>query len=136
MVNPFFSTDLVWDTDLRFSKVSRSPARTPSAARTGRWCTTAGAFPINERVLGKDSWLYGGQLGTNLTFGSVDFRLGAAYYDFTNVQSCDQPARRLAAERLHEAAAHRLPVTCTNMRTDGLTTLAGLASRYRLASNT
>lgn len=103
--NPFFAaTDLVFYRDLAFdgfaTQVNYEISRgvTPFAV--------AGAFPIfntdinagssldfnnASTVAGKapsqDKWMLGGQLGTNVRPApEIDFTVGAAYYDFLNVQ--------------------------------------------------
>lgn len=104
--NPFWSpTDLVWHRDLGFDgfvaqlKHEVAPGVTPFIV--------AGAFPtfnsdlnvgynidqnLNENGLpGKfpsnDKWMYGVQAGVGVKFDpQSSFRLGVAYYDFTNTQ--------------------------------------------------
>lgn len=104
--NPFFSpTDLVWHRDLGFDgfvaqlKHEVSPGITPFLV--------AGAFPTynsdlnvgynidqNDIVNGlpgkyasNDKWMYGVQGGVGVKFDpQSSFRLGVAYYDFTNTQ--------------------------------------------------
>ena len=99
--NPFWSpTDLVWYKDLGFdgvavqAKYEVTPGFTPFLV--------AGAFPtfntdlnagLNTSDLNgpiklpsRDKWLFGGQVGFAARFvPDTDFKLGVAYYDFTNV---------------------------------------------------
>ena len=137
MPNPYFSTDLVWDPDLRFEGLAFTGSHAFGGGANAPFVyLTAGAFPLREQVVGSDSWLYAGQLGTNLTLGAVDFRLGGAYYDFTNVQSSLNPPD---GSRLNDYTKPPLigpGNSVFNMRTDGLTTLAGLASKFRLVDVT
>jgi hypothetical protein len=133
MANPFFSTDLVWDTDLRMEGVA-AQFRQPFGPATV--FLNGGAFPLRELDVESDSWLYAGQLGSKLTFGNLEFTLAGAYYDFDNVQSKLNPPD---GSRLNDFT--RPPIlgpgnSVFNMRTDGLTTLAGLASKFELMNIT
>jgi hypothetical protein len=99
--NPFFMpTDLVFHRDIGFdgfaahAKYEVSPGITPFAV--------AGAFPIFNTDLNAgtasfvgtstalpshDKWMFGAQIGANFQMvPEVEFRFGAAYFDFTNVQ--------------------------------------------------
>lgn len=88
--SPWFSTDLVWDPDIAFDGVVAAMKPKLSDHLTG--FLTLGAFPIQEieksnTVLDSSKWLYGGQAGIDWAFaGQSSLKLGAAYYDFTNVQ--------------------------------------------------
>ncbi|ABD88534.1 conserved hypothetical protein [Rhodopseudomonas palustris BisB18] len=103
--NPFFNaTDLVFHRDLGFDGVAVQ-------ARYDAWSditpfAAAGAFPIFNTDLNvgsnfdfanydalpsksrsNDKWMFGGQVGGDVRLvPDIDFRFGAAYYDFTNVQ--------------------------------------------------
>lgn len=95
--NPFFDpTDLVWDPDLGFDgavvqgKYAIRPDLIPFLV--------AGAFPIFNTDLNfatnqdykfnsDDRYLFGGQVGLGWKPDSnISIKVGAAYYDFTNVQ--------------------------------------------------
>jgi len=89
--NPFYSTDLLYDTDLSFHGVYgsyRMALGSSSAAATrDDVYLTMGAFPIEEVELsGDDKWLYAAQLGTTLAFNEA-MRLNAAlaYYHYENI---------------------------------------------------
>jgi len=94
--NPFFSsTDLVYHRDLGFDGFA-------AKAKYEVWSgitpfVVAGAFPIYNtafdvgsdfsKLPSHDKWMFGGQIGGNFrTIPDVEFTLGAAYYDFTNVK--------------------------------------------------
>jgi hypothetical protein len=95
--NPFFApADLVWDPDLGFDGVALQ-AKHEVLPDLVPWAV-AGAFPIfntdlnfasNEdfKFKSDDKYLYGGQLGvTWKPRENIGLKLGAAYYDFDNVQ--------------------------------------------------
>ena len=85
MPNPWFSTDLVWDSDLAFEGLAVTGKRPVS----GPWSAfmTAGAFSLQQYDLSADGkWLVAGQLGLERKDSKgVGARLGAAYYDFSNI---------------------------------------------------
>ncbi len=80
--NPWFSTDLVYDSDLGFegAALTYRPGFLPRQAVFA----TVGAFPLQEVALsGDDKWLFGGQLGFDWAFPQRSrLRAGLAYYDF------------------------------------------------------
>src|SRR5262249_9293570 len=90
--NPFFTTsELVWDNDVTFEGLSATYAldlfgNDPQRMERGLFLTV-GAFPLQEVELSADDkWLYGAQLGTELTFGAqTRLRFAAAYYDYENI---------------------------------------------------
>jgi hypothetical protein len=90
--NPFVSiNELVWDSDLTFEGISATYAmdlfgNQPDRMERGLFLTV-GAFPLQEVELSKDDkWLYGGQLGTEFTFGSdTRLRFAGGYFYFDNV---------------------------------------------------
>jgi len=88
--NPWFATDLIWDSDLNFDGV----------AATYRWkrnledeepafdpFVTVGAFPLQEvRLSSDDKWLYAAQAGFKYRMGNWnELKVGLAYYDYKNV---------------------------------------------------
>lgn len=88
--NPFFSTDLVWDSDLAFDGVAANLdlRLSENLATFG----TLGAFPLEEVQTSdtnkaKDKWLFGAQAGLKWTSASQSsFKLGVALYDYRNVE--------------------------------------------------
>jgi hypothetical protein len=90
--NPFQSTELVWDTDVRFNGFSvqyawNNPSVPGEPRRARGLFGTLGAFPIQEIELsGQDKWLVAGQLGYEFDV-RTDLRLSlaGAYYDFRQV---------------------------------------------------
>jgi hypothetical protein len=90
--NPFVSiNELVWDNDLTFEGISATYAMDLFGNRPDRMerglFLTVGAFPLQEVELSTDDkWLYGGQLGTEFTFGEdTRLRFAGGYFYFDNV---------------------------------------------------
>ncbi len=90
--NPFVTNnELLWDADLTFEGLSAAYAldlfgADPDRMERGLFLTV-GAFPLQEVELSSDDkWLYGGQLGTELTFGSASrLRFAAGYFMYDNI---------------------------------------------------
>lgn len=89
--NPFFSTDLVWDSDLTFEGAAASwwMLRSDSMDEEFRSFDpfiTVGAFPLQEVERGDDKWLYAAQAGFQYDFNDQSkFTLAAAYYGYENM---------------------------------------------------
>jgi hypothetical protein len=81
----------VWDNDLTFEGISATYAMDLFGNRPDRMerglFLTVGAFPLQEVELSTDDkWLYGGQLGTEFTFGEdTRLRFAGGYFYFDNV---------------------------------------------------
>ena len=96
MPNPFFSTDLIWDSDLAFEGLATSfsinlrggDSLLDITENDQTMFFTMGAFPLQEVALSsRDKWLFGAQLGGHWIFeNQSSFKIGLAYYDFTNIQ--------------------------------------------------
>jgi hypothetical protein len=94
--NPWFFTDLVWDDDIAFDGAAAQFAG--DITDNASLFFTAGAFPIENTAFNfpdntttkgtsRDKWLYGVQGGGDWRFiRGFDFKLGAAYYDFSDVE--------------------------------------------------
>jgi hypothetical protein len=95
MPNPWFSTDLVWDSDLNFDgfaatyrhNLSGSGSLLSLDERDRTLYLTVGAFPLDEVELSsRDKWLFAGQLGAEFQFDNQSsFRFGLAYYNYYNI---------------------------------------------------
>ncbi|MCQ8105764.1 putative porin [Methylomonas sp. SURF-2] len=111
-LNPFVSTDVVFDPDLSFQGVAGS-FRLPFNRGSGKFAgyktpnptarfginqgqqspdsvfMTLGVFPIQEVDISvNDKWLYAGQLGADwLAFGQSRFNIAASYYEYKNVNA-------------------------------------------------
>lgn len=131
MPNPFETTDMVWDNDINPEGVALSV--TQGVADGVSVFGHAAFLPMEERALYGDTYMVGGQLGAEARFGDdMAIRTSMSYYDFHGIQS-----RKNAPDgsRLLDYTAPRFLAqgnSVFNMRTDGLTTLAGLASDFNL----
>jgi hypothetical protein len=95
MKNPWYSTDLVWDSDLAFDGLAftyrmnlRGSEDLLEMTENDRTLMlTLGAFPLEEIELSdKDKWLYGAQVRTELIFENQStFNFAAAYYVYDNI---------------------------------------------------
>jgi Putative porin len=134
MPNPFYATDLVWDADINLEglAVSGDYGFNDSLKIFG----TAAVLPLQEREIYDDSYLYAAQAGVGGQFASqFGYKAAVSYYDFSNVQSTvNAPNSRLtdwsAPKYLSKGNS------LVNLRTDGTTFLAGLASKYELMAFT
>ena len=116
IINPFVSTDVVFDPDLSFEGIAGS-FRLPfnqdnpkvkgykapnSTARNGinqgqqtpdSAFLTLGIFPIQDITSSTvDKWLYAGQLGVDwLVFDDSRFNIATSYYEFQNVNARRTP---------------------------------------------
>lgn len=136
MPNPFFSTDLVWDEDINpegIALAGEHPLGEDVSLRA-----VAGIFPLQERELFDDAYLYAGQIGAR--YGNADspyfVEAGAAYYHYANIQSLKNPPDGSRINDWSAPAALSKGNSLFNIRTDGLTTLAGLAAEYELVAGT
>lgn len=85
--NPWFYTDLVWDHDLNFEGLAATYKMNLIGERL-KGFVTGGLFPLQEVELSDhDKWLYGGQLGFDLSpVDDVKLTLAGAYYSFENTR--------------------------------------------------
>lgn len=94
--NPWFSSDLVWDTDLNFEGAAATIRHNFSGGDSLYDLTesnkevffTFGAFPLEEFAeSSNDPWLFGAQLGGSYTFNNQSvIKLGAAYYHYDDLK--------------------------------------------------
>jgi hypothetical protein len=91
MPNPWFSSEIVWDSDLNFEGFALNLRKPVS----GPWTSflTVGAFPLSDKGSeGKDKWLYAGQVGLERKdVKGISAKLGAAYYYFDNITGVLNP---------------------------------------------
>ncbi|KAF0219914.1 MAG: hypothetical protein FD174_1638 [Geobacteraceae bacterium] len=82
--NPWFYSDLVWDSDINFDGI----AVNYNQKLTDAWSFffNAGVFPIQEvELTTRDKWLFGGQIGMQYKrMDRLTAKLGVAFYDFEN----------------------------------------------------
>jgi len=82
--NPFYSTDLVWDSDLNFEGLAFNFLSDTLMSNPWKLFFTIGAFPLQEvELYEQDKWLYAGQIGVayNQTMG-LSAKFGVGLYDF------------------------------------------------------
>lgn len=94
--NPWFSTDLIWDSDLSFEGFAATARHNFAGGDSLYDITetnkeiflTMGAFPIEEFAeSSNDPWLFGAQLGGGITFNNQNqIKLGVAYYYYDDLQ--------------------------------------------------
>jgi len=86
-LNPFLSTNLVYDDDLTFEGLALTgmlPFELFGA--DDRAFLTVGYFPLDQIELSsRDKYLLGSQLGGQFAFGQTSLGVGIAYYDFSNI---------------------------------------------------
>jgi hypothetical protein len=110
--NPWLSTNLVYDEDLRFEGVAGTYRPGFAGLDQHRNLSfTFGAFPLEEVELSsQDKWLLGSQVGGELHFGGgAKLSLGLAYYDYVNTVASERAAEqstRLHGARLRAAWQH------------------------------
>ncbi|WP_155316527.1 putative porin [Desulfosarcina alkanivorans] len=86
--NPWFSSDLVWDSDLNFEGAAVGYETDTEQMQPFNLFFTAGIFPLQEEELqSRDKWFWGGQVGFEYR-PSYDmlFTLSTAYYDYQNIE--------------------------------------------------
>lgn len=134
--NPWFGTDLVWDPDLAFDGVVA--ALKPQFNEHLKGFATIGAFPVQEieksnTVTANSKWLYGTQVGIDWAYsGRSSFKMGVAYYDFTDMQGEQTGPSSLDKNNKTAVAFHQKGNTLANISvTPATDTLLGLASQFR-----
>lgn len=90
--NPFYSTDLVWDSDLTFEGVAATwwPLRSDAIDEEFRSFdpfVRAGAFPLQEvERSSKDKWLFSAQAGFEYDWSNQDkLTFALSYYAYDNI---------------------------------------------------
>ena len=141
--NPWFSpTELIYARDLTFEGVATTfrwgwGAKDPDASHV---FATFGGFPALEvPLVNQDNkWLVGGQLGTNLRWGSggrQHFRFAGAYYDFLNFSGKLNDPNAPGLTNYTAPAFIRYgntPFDISNNPADNTVNLFALAAHFRL----
>ncbi|MEQ1600455.1 MAG: putative porin [Methylophilaceae bacterium] len=140
--NPWLGTDLVWDPDLAFDGAVANVR--PKFGDNFTAFATVGAFPIQEvqttkdstltsgPVAARDKWLYGAQVGFEWKSpDSASFKLGLAYYDFSNVQGLANPSTGSHIYDLTARQLHQKGNTVFNIDDINGGSKWGLASQFR-----
>jgi hypothetical protein len=141
IASPWYSTDLVWDSDLTFEGVAANYRYSLSRDDPFRRnvYATVGVFPLEEVELSsKDKWLYGAQVGVDWRGASGNrYRVGAAYYGYANTagrrNSLDSSLLDFTAPRFLQRGN-----TLFDIRNDvdPTTNLFALAADYKLVNLT
>ncbi len=89
--NPFFSTDMVWDSDINFDGgviTLNHALNNPTGFLPTSGYFTSAFLPIDNRATSaRDLWLLGLQGGTETKFGEIaKLKTGLAYYDFHSLE--------------------------------------------------
>lgn len=82
--NPWYSTDLVWDSDVNFEGMAINLETDTLLEHPFKAFITVGAFPLQELELYEnDKWLIGGQMGFSYDKAmALSGKLAISYYDF------------------------------------------------------
>nr|NJM02618.1 hypothetical protein [Desulfobacula sp.] len=105
MENPFYSSSLVFDSDLAFEGAAVNLVTDTNGFSNG--FLTLGYFPLEESEWSQqDKYLVGGQVGINHhpTYG-WEYRLGAAFYEYYNVDGSPINRVNLTASDLRQLSA-------------------------------
>lgn len=139
-------TDLLWDVDLNFEgmAINLHPWM-KEESRTVKPFLNAGIFPLqqinqSETVKAKDKWFFGAQAGLEWAPENTDtkFRLGAAYYDYRNINGVRNPNFGDTLFNQSAPLFRQKGNSLFNIDNDGdpTTNLWALAADYRLANVT
>lgn len=126
--NPWFCTDLVWDSDVNFEGMSVNLDFQTS--EMSNLFLTIGGFPLQEEEKHKEKWLFGYQLGGSLKpRADLKYRFAVGFFDFHNIEGeFDSPAR--PEQKDHTSPAYmQKGNSIVNIRTDG-SYLPGLVGDY------
>jgi hypothetical protein len=85
--SPYFHTDMLWDSDIRFDGFATKLSHNlnPESKISSSFYLTGGYFPIDDaNSAGDDVYLFATQVGTKSVFGDgyVNLKTGLAYYYF------------------------------------------------------
>ncbi|MGD9161303.1 MAG: putative porin [Desulfobacteraceae bacterium] len=82
--NPFFSTNLLWDSDLNFEGIAVKLENDTLMENPLKYYLTIGAFPLQEiELYEKDKWLYSAQFGINYERSmGLSARTAVSYYNY------------------------------------------------------
>lgn len=139
-------TDLLWDVDLNFEGLAINlHPWLKEESRTVKPFLNAGIFPLqqinqSETVKAKDKWFFGAQAGLEWAPENTDtkFRVGAAYYDYRNINGVRNPNFGDTLFNQSAPLFRQKGNSLFNIDNDGdpTTNLWALAADYRLANVT
>ncbi|WP_221054495.1 putative porin [Methylomonas koyamae] len=149
-------SELVWDTDLSFEgfaatlrhHLGETDRLMDNGDQSHQAYLTVGAFPLQESSFSSDKWLLGGQAGMDWLFANQDnLKLGAAYFDYVNMQAkqnttgsgtCDTNNRANTASRPEfMQGGNTLATICkegTRLAPGTLPAMVGLASDFNIVN--
>ena len=108
MKNPWFSTSLVWDSDLAFEGVAVNLVSDTNEINSYNLFATLGYFPLEESEWTQsDKYMLGSQVGLKHrpAYG-WEYQIGAAYYDYVNVSG--QPIDSIILSAAEERELERM----------------------------
>ena len=139
-------TDLLWDVDLNFEGLALNlHPWLKEESKTIKPFFNAGIFPLqqinqSETVKAKDKWFFGAQAGLEWAPENTDtkFRLGAAYYDYRNINGVRNPNFGDTLFNQTATLSRQKGNSLFNIDNDGdpTTNLWALAADYRIANVT
>ncbi len=146
MLNPFFTTNLVWDEDINFDGVAATyryslvgDGLDDSAGRDRQIATTAGLFPLQQvQFTGMQKWLAAAQATTTWEFESQSkLKLGGAFYDYIHIAGKQNPingngVNDSTAPLYLQKGNLLFNIADTSNPTTGANQLFALASDYKL----
>ncbi|MBN1625263.1 MAG: putative porin [Deltaproteobacteria bacterium] len=136
--SPWFSTDLVWDSDVNFEGMALTIETDTLLEHPLKWFVIAGAFPVQElELFQEDKWLFGWQLGMNYEKPlGLSARVAAAYYNFegTSGEFFDDPSGTYTNET--EPLFRQVGNSLFDINTDSSNETWALAAEYKLMNLT
>lgn len=84
MANPFYTTDMIWDSDVNPEGIAATFEHTFGKAT--RVFGVAGVYTLQEFATRDDRWLYAGQLGVETQLGqAASAKVGVSYYNYDHI---------------------------------------------------
>ena len=136
--NPFYSTDLVWDSDVNFEGVALKLDSDTLLENPLKFYLTLGAFPLQElEWFEKDKWLYAGQFEVKYEQSmGLSARTAISYYNYkrTRGEFFDDPSGSYSngSDPLFRQIGNAL----IDINTDSDNETYALAGEYRLLNIT
>lgn len=137
--NPFFSTDLVWDSDLNFEGLVAQLYTDTQDHTMLKGFLTAGVFPLEEDAFTNeyDKYLNGVQIGVEFKPRyDLSLKFGAAYYDYINIEGKTGDPQSRDENDNSAPLFFQKGNTLYNIDAPEGGTLLGLASDYNLMNFT
>jgi hypothetical protein len=136
--NPFYSTDMVWDSDVNFEGLAVKLESDTLLENPLKFFFTAGVFPLQELELyEKDKWLYAGQLGMKYEKSmGLSATTVVSFYDYrrTRGEFFNDPSGSVSLGT--EPLFRQIGNTMIDINTDPIHETWALAGEYRLLNLT